>query len=430
MDKVRVKTIQMLLIGLWGVVVFNLPINVMLKTATILISTISFCYFFEYVAKTKHRIKNYPRFILLFYVPSFIMMGLHLLLLYTPFNIYTFIILTIVFLSLIYILVKRNLYLPYFIIISDVSFSKARKLSHQISEQRRMVTLSYVYRVLMIVSGLALLQVIQMLPMRAIGFNLTFIIPFVLLPSYIQLCKSLNVAGNDEAKGKFSIVSLLLSILLIVLSLFSDVSLLYKGGINVDTLVEDESAEQYKIGIVKEDYEDLVVKVKKGTPTKLEEKVLKEIEFKLVPVKYNVFFVDSISDKSGEEEYLLGLTLMQEDRAVSYVCVEKENDTEMLKYVVYHEYCHVLLNYYNDLETLQDQYQTFDSDYYLNNYRDEEELSKYYVTPYASENAIEDMCEIFAMYKTNPDYIYTNKVYEKKLTLLMDYFLNKYGVRF
>lgn len=378
----------------------------------------------EWLLSERIRIRNHLRCAFAIYVPIFLFT-----LLLTIFIIFTVEMYIIVFAFLLLfivlcILFRKQSFVPYLLLVSNMTYKKAKENAQILYKQRKTENTMCVVVYLSVLFVVSIIQY-NFIYMGILKFNMLSVVPLLLVDLYASLCCEVRVRGNDENKGKFSFSSCFgigaICIFLPLLTLGNDLSIMVKARTIHEASINGYT---YRVATLKMNYQDYNIEVSKAKEKEADLKFLKTEELPVLPVDYEIFYVDEILDR----ENVSGTTILEKDKAISYVTNGKEDD--ILSLVFYHEYAHVLFHYMDDYEKLLKQYEKLRIEKF-----DEKEWSTYYVSQYAISSALEDMCEEYAFYMTNEKYhdalgLKEYEIHKNKIELIHKFMIEEYNYDF
>lgn len=413
---ILLKYVYIFLIGFVLPTFFKAPIYAYM--AVHFINMMITCFSLHQIVDVPRKTRNYARCAFSMYMPIFLYSVLLLVFLIFSFEMYIVIAVALLLSLVLFIKYRKQALVPYLLLATSMSYERIKEESKQLYKQRKLENAMLVF---LYFSALFTCFVLEymMVYYEVLNFHLMGFIPLIFIDIYGPIALAASIHGNESKRGKFSLKALLaivcMSICMPIVQYANDFTLPIKGKVL-------QKEEMYEVSMLKMDYASNSIRVSKATNNKEDLQFLKEVELPIVPVEYEIYYVDEILDRKDVD----GTTLAKKDKAQSFITNGAEDD--LLDIIFYHEYAHVLFHYSKNYKNLIKEYETLrESNVNNSNWK------KYYVSKYAMTSTIEDMCETYAFYICDENYrksFEENAVLKKKSELIRTYLKKEYGYDF
>ena len=339
---------------------------------------------------------------------------------YIPSSIYIKVVSLLLISMILFFICRKKVLIPYLLLTSNMSYEKAKEEAKRIYDKNKLenISLMMILICILFLSAVILSNCISLeikLP------NIYICLPFLLVKIYKNYCAPAIVHGNERSRGKVSFKALLM----ILVFAFSTTILMQGSILCLDLKAKDvfeviQNKHSYKVSLLNVDYESHYLQAKKVQPLESDIKFLKEEVLPVVPVDYEVYYVEKVIKNDDKERIPDGITSLRKNKAQSYITNGEDNNS--IKHVFYHEYAHVLFNYMDSYKEFYKKYEELIPKEY-----EKDRLGYSFVSSYAKTSPLEDMCEIYAVYRLEPSLILNEPDFKEKSDLIREYFIKEYG---
>lgn len=372
------------------------------------------CFCLHLIIDVPRKIRNYARCAYAIYMPVFLYSMLLLLCMVIHFEIYIVVGAALLLSLVLFIKYRKQALTPYLLLATSMPYERIKEETAQLYKQRKMENAMLVF---IYFSSLLICFLLEynMVYYNALYFHVMGYVPLVLVDIYGPIALAASIHGNESKRGKFSFKALLTMVCMSICLPIVQYGDMFALPIKTWTL---QKGSAYRISALKLDYVSNVIRVKKASKNSEDEAFLKQVSLPVVPMQYEIYYVDEIENRNGAE----GTTIIQKEKAQSFI-TNGEND-DLLEIVFYHEYAHVLFDCLDSKEQLIKAFEALREENVNNTNWDE-----YYASTYAMESAIEDMCETYAFYMSDNKYrnnLDKHPILKKKNELIRSYLIKEY----